>query len=280
MAGIVWLASYPKSGNTWVRVFLQNYRYPGSPAEINDLGTLHAAQHALFDRFGALEVSDLADDEVERLRPELYRAVASETSDTLFLKVHDAFSTTPDGVPLFPADATHTVIYIVRNPCDVAVSLAHHRGTSIPESVSTLCRESMAVRDRAGQCQQRLRSWSGHVKSWVNESGLSVCAVRYEDLLADPVQAFSRILTAVGLAINRELLLRAIEHSKFERLQAQERTTGFSERASEATAPFFRSGRSGDWRNHLTPELVNRLVDAHGNVMQRFGYLTPAGEGV
>src|SRR5688572_20447375 len=113
MAGLVWLASYPKSGNTWARVFVQNYQNPARPAEINGLGIRHAAQNALFDQFDAVEVSDLTDDELQGLRPALYRTMASAIADPLFLKVHDAFGTTADGVPLFPPDATHAVIYII-----------------------------------------------------------------------------------------------------------------------------------------------------------------------
>jgi hypothetical protein len=278
--GIVWLASYPKSGNTWTRVFVQNYQNPAGPTDISQLTITNAAQHALFDQFGTVEVSELTDEEVQALRPALYRAMASATPDSLFLKVHDAFSTTPEGVPVFPPEATRAVIYIIRNPCDVAVSLAHHFGTSLSEAVSMLCRDDAVVSDRAGHCRQHLRSWSGHVKSWMDASELHACAVRYEDLLADPVRAFTRILTAVGLGVDQQRLLRAIEDSSFERLQTQERAAGFTERHPKATAPFFRSGRSGDWRNHLVSAQVRRIVDAHGEVMQRFDYLTPAGEPV
>jgi hypothetical protein len=280
MAGIVWLASYPKSGNTWARVFIQNYQNPARLADINDLAVGHAAQHALFDLFGAVEASDLGDDELQALRPALYRTIASAIGAPLFLKVHDAFSTTADGVPLFPPDATRAVVYIIRNPGDVAVSLARHFGSSLGEAVSMLCREDTAVRDWAGQCRQHLRSWSGHVKSWMEESALRASAVRYEDLLADPVRGFTALLATAGLVIDPDRLLGAIEHSGFERLRSQERAAGFTERHPKATSPFFHTGRSGDWRDHLAPDLMRRLVDAHGEVMRRFGYLTPAGEPV
>ncbi len=273
MAGIVWLASYPRSGNTWTRVFVQSYQKPAEPADINQLTIRHAAQHALFDQFGAVEVSDLTDDEVEALRPALYRTIAAAAADPVFLKAHDAFGLTAEGKPLFPPDATHAAIYIVRHPCDVAVSLAHHSSLSLADAVSMLCREESLLRDRAGQCRQRLRSWSGHVESWVDEPRLPTCVVRYEDLLGDPVREFSRILAASGLAIDHPRLVKAIEHSSFERLQEQERAAGFAERPPKATAPFFRSGRSGDWRNHLTDDQARRLVDAHGEVMRRFDYL-------
>jgi aryl sulfotransferase len=278
MAGIVWLASYPKSGNTWARVFVQNYLDPLAPADINQLTIRHAAQHALFDQFGAVEISDLTDDEVQSLRPALYRTMAAAAADPLFLKVHDAFGPTADGAALIPHDVTRAAIYIVRHPGDVAVSLAHHSRLSPADAVGMLCREESILRDRAGQCRQHLRSWSGHVRSWVDEPRVRVCVIRYEDLLADPPREFSRMLAASGLAIDQPRLVQAIEQSRFERLQAQERAAGFTERPAIATAAFFRDGRSGSWRDHLTADQVRRLVDVHGPVMQRFGYLTPGGD--
>jgi hypothetical protein len=278
MKRIIWIASYPKSGSTWVRAFLRSYQDPACTWTINDLGAPNAAAYALFERFGAVEISDLTDDEVQRLRPILYRTIASTRRETLFLKVHDVFGQTLDGVPLFPPDVTLRAIYLVRHPFDVALSLAHHFGTSVSEALSMLCREDMFVRDRAGQCRQHLGSWSSHAKSWLDDSPFRPHVVRYEDLLADTARSFASLIEAVGLTVDQDRLVNAIEQCRFERLQAQERADGFIERPTEATAPFFRRGQSGDWRTCLTREQVHSLVRAHGEVMRRFRYLTASGD--
>ena len=118
MGGIIWLASYPKSGNTWLRAVLSNYRDDGEePADINELGGGPiASARSPFDDAVGVEASDLTEAEIERYRPRIYRQMAESSQETLFLKVHDAYAYTADGLPLMPKEATAGVIYIVRDP--------------------------------------------------------------------------------------------------------------------------------------------------------------------
>ena len=92
MNGIIWLASYPKSGNTWFRVFLTNLRgEEGGPADINKLrSTPIASARGIFDDEAGVEASDLTPDEIDRLRPEIYMHLHKQAEETLFMKVHDA----------------------------------------------------------------------------------------------------------------------------------------------------------------------------------------------
>lgn len=280
---IVWLASYPKSGNTWVRAFLTNYLSDGlAPADINDLrGGPIASARWVFDELVGVEASDLTSAEIARYRPAVYRLLARESGEPLVLKVHDAYWSRTH-TPLFPAEVTIAVVYILRNPLDVAVSLAHHQGASIDQAVSRLCDGFALARcgdELRDQLEQVLLSWSGHVQSWVDESKLPVHVVRYEDLTRDPAPTFHAIVEAAGFEPDSERIARAIQCSRFEELLAQERDNGFKERSPRA-ASFFRKGRIGDWRTALTPTHVQQLVAAHGEIMRRFGYLTDSGEPV
>ncbi|NOZ51459.1 MAG: sulfotransferase domain-containing protein, partial [Chloroflexi bacterium] len=83
MNGIIWLASYPKSGNTWMRVFLTNYlRDSDEPAEINNLdGGPIASARDIFDRVIGVESSDLTAEEIDRFRPAVYEQVAAESDE-------------------------------------------------------------------------------------------------------------------------------------------------------------------------------------------------------
>ncbi|NJK96875.1 MAG: sulfotransferase domain-containing protein, partial [Bacteroidales bacterium] len=120
---IIWLASYPKSGNTWFRAFLANLLHPGDkPADINELeGGPIASSRALFDEATGLSSSDLTPAEIENLRPFVYRYIARNSTEIIFHKIHDAYTLTSEGVALVPAEATRCAIYFVRNPLDVAV---------------------------------------------------------------------------------------------------------------------------------------------------------------
>ena len=279
MRKIVWLASYPKSGNTWMRVLLTNYlRNSQTPADINNLdGGPIASARLWFDEWAGIEASALDDVTIERLRPDVYRCMAREADDTLYMKVHDAWGRTGRGEAIFPADVTAGVVYIVRNPLDMAASCAHHWGVDIEKAVTNMCDpEFVIVRSLGGlsdQLRQNLRSWSGHVNSWLDESGLPIHPVRYEDMLVDPEATFGAVIRFCGLPLDLERLRRAVAFSDFSELQRQERSKGFRERSVRAPGPFFRRGKAGVWREELPEKQFVRMLKAHGEMMTRFGYL-------
>jgi hypothetical protein len=278
MSGIVWLASYPKSGNTWVRVFLTNFLRDGeAPADIHELdGGPIASARAMFDEAMGVAASDLTPAQVERYRPRVYEQIAAESKETLYLKIHDAFTRTPEGVPMVTAKATAGVVYLVRNPLDVAVSFGFHEGVPPGEMVSRMNDPGYCfagnVHRLPNQLPQRLLTWSGHVRSWLDDSGLPVHLVRYEDLLLSPVETFSRLLAFVGLDPDPRRVRKAINFSSFDILAAQESEHGFRERLAAAER-FFRKGQIGDWRNHLTEAQAQQIMADHGPVMNRLGYL-------
>ena len=282
MADILWLASYPKSGNTWTRAFLTAYLGDEDQAvDINELeGGPIASSRWIFDQAVGIEASCLLPEEVENLRPAVYRILARDHRRTLFVKTHDAWTLTPASEPLFPADVTRGAVYIVRNPLDVAVSAAHHFGVTLDAAVAMLGDETHVLSRPAqgigDQLPQRLRSWSGHVRSWLDESGLTVYLLRYEEMLADPVAAFGGLVRFAGLDCNPARVQAAVAACSFDSLQRQEDAAGFRERSARASAPFFRSGRAGGWRAALTPAQVDALLAAHAATMARCGYLDAA----
>lgn len=284
---ILWLAAYPKSGNTWMRILLTNYLRNGDEAaDINSLdGGPIASARQVFDDHVGIEASDLTQDEIERYRPFVYEALSAQAEQAgrgpLLLKVHDAYTQTPYGYPLFPPAATAGVLYLVRNPLDVAVSLSHHGGNALARVVKSMGKPDaglVATHDALpGQLHQKLLSWSQHVASWLDAPGLRVHIVRYEDLLADPIGGFSAVIRFCGLADDRERIAKAVEFSTFERLQAQEATSGFQERLPQATDRFFRRGQAGSWRAELAPALAAKLIADHRAMMERLGYATEIG---
>ena len=283
MKGIIWIASYPKSGNTWFRVFLTNLLRDGSePADINSLErTPIAGARGLFDDLTGLGAADLLPEEVERLRPRVYQLAAEEAPERLFMKIHDACTYTSEGLPLVSGEGVLGSVYIVRNPLDVAVSNAHHNGTDIDTAITRMADESHVLANEGkklrDQLPQKLLSWSSHVKSWIDAAGLPVCVIRYEDMLSQPLETFCRAARFCGLPDDPARIEKAIRFSSFETLKDQENKTRFTETPS-GVAGFFRKGKSGSWRESLTPEQIRRIISDHGEIMQRLGYLAGNGE--
>lgn len=285
MSAIVWLASYPKSGNTWVRILLANYLSgDDQPVDINELGevTMMASTRRVFDRWCAVEASALDQDVVDRLRPDVYRCLTGDSAEDLFIKVHDAWSTDDRGQAMFPADVTRALVYVVRNPLDVAVSAAHHWSLDAEQAVDRICDTGYCIGPSGFRLSEQLRQfvgcWSGHARSWLDQSGLRAHVVRYEDLRRDPARALAGIVGACGLEFDPERVRVATEFSDFEELQRQERVDGFRERPLSARGSFFRRGEVGAWRDELPAALADRVMQTHREMMARFGYLEEAGE--
>jgi hypothetical protein len=282
MSGIYWLASYPKSGNTWLRVFLANLRDGSDEAvDINQLkGPSIATARGLFDDAIGLEASDLTHDEIDALRRDAYEQIASEAGETLFVKVHDAF-TIVNNRAMFAGSHIRGAVYIVRSPLDVAVSLAGHIGQSIESGIEHLndpeycfCGGSAGL---AQQLRHRLLSWTGHVLSWTETAVIPVHVMRYEDMKARPEEIFGAAAAFLGLSHDPERIRTALRHSDLRTLQRMEREHGFRERSPHAKT-FFTAGKVGGYRDVLTAEQIASIVKTHGPTMRRFGYLTEEGE--
>jgi len=286
MSRILWLASYPKSGNTWLRMFFKNLRRnDAGPASINDLDPVSlASDRGLFDELVGFGSEDLTDGEVDLLRPRVYLHLAAQEEEPYFCKVHDARTVLPNGQSLFPLEASAGAIYLIRNPLDVCVSYAHHSGQSgFDGIIARMASPNYAIAGKrkgmAGQLRQRLLRWSDHVVSWVDAPGLRLLVLRYEDMQARPVESFTAAAAFAGLTQDPDSIARAVAFSSFRELQRQEQEQGFAEQVAPGRS-FFRKGKVGVWREVLTNAQAARIIGQHRVVMGRFGYLTEAGEPV
>ena len=200
---IVWLASYPKSGNTWLRAFLTSYQRADHEAfSINGLVGPSAASRLLFDAYLGCSSSDMTAAEILAVRPRFHALLGRELTRPAFVKVHDAYIRASQAAAVFPRTATAGAVYLVRNPLDVAVSLAHHDDTSVDTAITKMNHAATLapqVTSLSVQIPQPLLTWSAHVTSWLRDAEFPVHAARYEDLLADPAAGFGGIVRFCGL---------------------------------------------------------------------------------
>lgn len=277
MGNIVWLASYPKSGNTWLRAFLANLVANRSePVPLGELAR-YAEDEANPDLFSALAGRPSAGldlGEIAALRPQVHAAIAQRAQGTRFVKSHNMAGSF-DGHPLHNWQVSAGAIYVVRNPLDVAVSMTHHFGIDLDEATARLGDENVATGNDELFVSQVLGSWSLHVKGWADMANERVLVLRYEDLLEKPAKPFAKVAKLVGLGQDRARIERAIRHAGFQSLSSMEKKHGFVEASGQGTR-FFRKGRVNEWREALDREQVQRMVDVHREQMKRFGYL-PAG---
>jgi hypothetical protein len=275
MGQLVWIASYPKSGNTWMRAFLHNYiRQAEIPCDINRLTDLTAADinAERYRRYDPRPASQYSIADVQRMRPLVHRDLTALDSTLVFVKTHNARIEVA-GTPLITPEVTAGAIYILRDPRDIAVSYSRHRGRSIDDTIAFMADPEAATGGTDTRIYERLSSWSEHVQSWISRSDPRIRVLRYEAMLGIPDEAFGSQIRWLGQDPPPERLRRAIQFSAFDVLRAQEQAKGFKERVPESTAPFFGAGQSGTWRSVLTPAQQARIERDHGPLMQRFGYL-------
>ena len=275
MGGIIWLASFPKSGNTWMRSFLHNLlRNPTESYDINTLTdfTLGEAQTRWFKQFDPRPGSEYSLADVRRMRPLVHRYLTTTSPDSLFVKTHNALIQ-DEGVPLVTMGVTAGAIYIVRDPRDVVISYSHHQGKPLDYAIDMLGQEYTCTGGDDVNVYEYLSSWSRHVHSWTHTPNPTLLTLRYEDMLDQPLKSFGSVAKFLGLDVARPRLDKAMKLSSFKVLKAQEQRKGFIERPAHADAAFFREGKAGQWKKILTPAQVARIDADHGDQMRRFGYL-------
>lgn len=273
MGKIIWLASYPKSGNTWLRAFLHNLlRNPKEAYDLNKMSdfTLGDSTGILYQKFLRKPVREMTPEEISVIRPKVQKMLTEAMPDNIFVKTHNALVSHIDR-PLIDMAYTAGAIYVVRNPFDMVISHADHYGRSIDESIRITAVEDAVVVTGEDNVYEIHCSWSRHVESWTARPHRALHVMRYEDMLARPMETFSGLVQFLHLPAEQERIRRSIERSSFDSLRKLEEEQGFIER-SKSQKRFFRRGKAGGWREQLTPAQVAAIVAAHEPQMRRFGY--------
>lgn len=280
MSRLFFIASYPRSGNTYVRALLSNYVSGlAAPLNVNALHAYARGEHdeGLWRELTGLEPPDRSLEQQWRLRPGYFEGLRKAASDgALFVKTHTANAAAFDQ-PAFELREGDRAIYVVRHPCDVALSRADFDGIPMEEIVDELLRPGAFVDGRPRHGFEVTGSWQENVTSWQNEARCPVLWVRYPDLCQNPLFELSRMVSFLGLGVNPERVTAAVVFSRFEELQAQETTHGFAEYArGQASRRFFRVGRARQWPQVMPPAMARRIYERCGPLIEQLGLDQPA----
>lgn len=276
MSKVVWLASYPKSGNTWIRTFLWALQNKG-PINLNRLytGGIFSAKN-IIETILDVNPDTLYPHEIEEYQRIAYNYHFSNAKETKFLKIHDAYTYSKwDGKPLIPLQPEHIVLYIVRNPIDVTPSFANHSSndseTTINKQINNSNGGLVKNANWGNQFPQPMGNWSMHVESWLGQSVAPVHLVRYEDMKNHPFETFKEIVDKMGLIHTDDDIKIAIERTSFDKIKALELERGFREKANPDSSFFFH-GKIGRGAEVLTPDQISRIRKVHAKVMKQLKY--------
>jgi len=258
---IHWLASFPKSGNTWVRFLWQAYVTGNGDINANLRLSFADNLQSGYQQAAPFELAAMGREHRALLRPVVLMNLISQIAlRPLVVKTHCA-AFRVNSMDLIPAELSKSYTYLIRDPRDVAVSYARHLGKTVDEAIEFMGDERHTL---DGHAPQFVLGWSNNVKSWERMDGI---IVRYEDLKADPAYCFSAILKNWGVDPDPERVARAVELTEWDRMKKQEQEEGFIE-AGEGQ--FF---AGSDWRKVLTDKQLEKIDRDHGETMRKYGYL-------
>jgi len=277
MHGTIWLASYPKSGNTWTRNFLHNLInvMAGDDHETQDINRM--SRHSTWEISGrpyekllGKSLDLCTREEIASVRHQVQQQIADNANGLAFVKTHHAL-VMDRKKPTINFDITCGAIYIVRNPLDVAISFSHHLNASIDEAIEQMAIEGLETPVNEKSVYEVYSSWSQHVESWTRKPQRTIYVMRYEDMLNKPEATFRGLVDHLLLKPNAIQLERSIELSSFDKLQSQENEKGFKEKPKDAKL-FFRAGKANQWQKELNGQQIDRIVKIHRKQMERFNY--------
>ncbi len=268
---IIWLASFPKSGNTWTRSFLAHALMPpGEAPDINNLRrfTTSDIRQDFFDKAAGRPYVAADFDDWLLTRVKAVRLIAGSKPGHHFVKTHCQIRRVGQ-INIIEPQVTAAAVYILRNPFDIAPSYARHLGVEIDRAVEMMQAPKM-LNASESKIFEFVGRWDEHVASWTGARGLPIHVMRYEDMIADTEGAFRGLLGFLRAPVTDGRLRRAIRATSFDALKRQEAEKGFVERPPNMATPFFTKGQAGAWREDLTPAQVARLRAAFLPAIERW----------
>ena len=276
---IVWLASYPKSGNTWVRLFLKAYFSDQKTFNINKTAKdgLHIEKFPNIEQFINMNIDYNNFNEIVK-NWILIQDKMNLKKKINFYKTHNALCTI-NNHPFTNKDNSLGIIYIVRDPRDVALSYSHHLGETVDNTIDKMVDstngEYVHFKDKSFR-SSIIGSWSDHFNSWTKSKLINCHLVKYENLIKNQYLEFSKIIDFLdnlgALKKDKKKIEFSINQTQFKKLQNLERIQGFEEKSSH-TINFFRSGKIGEGKNKLNKNQKNILEKKFNTEMKELNYL-------
>ena len=282
----IWLASYPKSGNTLVRSLIASYFFSRDGVYNSSL-LKNIRQFPYIKLFEDLGIDKNNEREVIANYIRVQQSFNKKES-TQFLKTHSYLFNIENNA-FTDLNNSLGVIYIVRDPRNVVTSFANHNSISIEESANYLIdRWSMGGNLNSFINSERTKvytgTWAGNYKSWKSfKFQEKYLLVKYEDLINKKEEVLQKMLKFIyklnkkNFNVDKVKFKNAIDTTSFERMKASEKEVKFPESKIDnktgKNIPFFNLGENNKWENSLNSEIVKKIENAFGKEMKELGYL-------
>ena len=277
---IIWLASYPKSGNTWIRSLLSAYYY----SESGNFSFELLKNIGLYPQKKYFDIKIDKPGEINSYWDISQKKIVSKKK-IIFLKTHNSLLSL-GGKNFTKPEYTLGIIYVVRDPRNVITSLKNHYDLNYEQSLNFMLNEKKYIYDIREKNDysdfQFLSSWSNHYKSWINNNLFKRIVIKYEDLEQDAYQTLKNLINYInGLCkinekIDEKKINNCIRSTSFEVLKNKEKKEGFSENVySEKTKKkidFFHLGSKNKWKEIVPKEFHEKINNTFEKDLKNLKY--------
>ena len=271
---IFWIASYPKSGNTWLRTLISSYYYSDDGIYSENL-IKRIRQFPEKMHFTDFDYNQNIVTDTSRFWIKAQEKI-NKDNKLKFFKTHNAFGALNNN-HFTDNKNSIGVIYIIRDPRNVITSLMNHYELDKEQAIKWMTNEKNYIYDVINFNEdgysdfQFISSWNTNYKSWLLQKKIPIKFIKYEDLLNKTFTVFKDVINFINITtrnnekIKIDKLKNSINSTFFDKLQDMEKKNGFSEaitsKKNNKKIPFFNMGPKNDWKKVLDKNLINRLND-------------------
>ena len=271
----IFLASYPKSGNTWLRAIILSALQQKNIINIKDLSKIRllsdkmnftSFKNKIYEKKGLIDYDWMSKNIIL-----CQKKLNENTKYNFFFKTHSVRHKS------FTNETVNAgFIYIVRDPRDVVVSLSYFSGINLDEAINQVVFNKQLMTNANG-ARELVSNWELNIKSWLEYKSVPCLFIRYEDLLIKPnniifkIIAFINIITNKNILNNKKNIDKIIKNTNFKILQSQEISNGFDEASKHSK--FFRSGTLNQWKGILSNTQVQIIDNNLQPLMKYFNYI-------
>ena len=275
---IIWLASYPKSGNTWIRTFISTYYFTNKDTfNFNYLKNIKQFPHENFFENNIKDINSAINSWDQAQKKINFK------NKIIFLKTHSALATI-NKCRFTSKEHSIASIYIVRDPRNVITSLSNHNQLNFDQALEFMTNSKKYLINKKNINNFAnftfLSSWSEHYKSWKNNTQFKIFFLKYEDLEKKPEETFKKIISFINKVINKDenidikRVKKIINSISFDKLKKQEEKNGFPEAINNENKKinFFYLGKKNKWNKILKNNQVNLLNKKFDTDLKKLHY--------
>ena len=279
---IIWIASYPKSGNTWLRALLASYYFTNEGSfSLSLLDKIDAFPSDKFFKEYNDQFSKVEDTSKYWLKEQ---EKINKKNKITFLKTHSAICKI-NGNSFTNKENSIGAIYIVRDPRNVITSVSNHYQISIEDAFQFMKDEKRGIinkKDGRYLGFQAVWSWSINQKTWVENNLFPVLVIKYEDLLNETYNTFRKVIEFINKisnsskTFNKSKGKNSVKNTSFEKLQRMENDHGFAEamnkKGTNKKIKFFNLGQKNNYKNLLSQDLITKMNEFYKEELIKFNY--------